>query len=73
MQKGMNLIAQIQPQVVRQALFTVLTITTAIATGGIHRFVHRINHVGDIDLITATTQAITTTRTAHTGNQAATA
>jgi hypothetical protein len=72
-QKLVNLQAQIAPQVVGQAGVALMAITLPLAFGGIDRFVHRIDHLGDLDALHVAGQLVTTARTTHAGHQIAAA
>lgn len=72
-EKFVNLQAQIAPQVVGQTGVALMAITLALAFGCIDRFVHRIDHLGDLDALHVSGQLVTTAWTANTGHQIAAA
>ena len=72
-EKFVNLQAQIAPQVVGQTGVTLMAITLALAFGGIDRFVHRIDHLGDLDTLHVARQLIAAAWTTDAGHQIAAA
>ncbi|CAI8939651.1 ESAT-6 protein secretion system EspG family protein [Pseudomonas serbica] len=72
-QKFVNLQAQIAPQVVGQAGVALMAITLALAFGRIDRFVHRIDHLGDLDTLHVARQLVAAAWTADAGHQIAAA
>ncbi len=67
----MDLSAQVFPQVVGQADFTILTVPSTTALRGIHRFVDGVDNLGDENRISASPQLVTAARTAHANDQGA--
>ena len=72
-QKFVNLQAQIAPQVVSQASVAGMAITLPLAFGGIDRFVHRIDHLGDLDTLHVARQLVAAAWTTNAGHQIAAA
>jgi len=72
-EKFVNLQAQIAPQVVGQTGIALMAITLALAFGCIDRFVHRIDHLGDLDALHVAGQLVTTAWTTDAGHQIAAA
>ena len=72
-EKFVNLQAQIAPQVVGQTGVALMAITLALAFGGIDRFVHRIDHLGDLDTLHVARQLIAAAWTTDAGHQIAAA
>ncbi|CAI8801172.1 ESAT-6 protein secretion system EspG family protein [Pseudomonas sp. IT-196MI5] len=72
-QKFVNLQAQIAPQVVSQASVAGMAITLPLAFGCIDRFVHCIDHLGDLNALHVAGQLVATARTTHAGHQIAAA
>ena len=50
-QKAVNLVAEVTPQMVGQAHFTLLAIGGATTARGINRLVHRIDNLGHKNLV----------------------
>ncbi|CAI8885990.1 ESAT-6 protein secretion system EspG family protein [Pseudomonas soli] len=69
----MDLLAQVTPQVVSQAGITGVAIPQALATGGIDRFVDRVDDLGHLDGFHASRQLVTAAWAANAGYQAAAA
>ena len=72
-QKFVDLQAQVAPQVVGQTGVALMAITLALAFGGIDRFVHRIDHLGDLDTLHVARQLIAAAWTTDAGHQIAAA
>jgi len=72
-EKFVNLQAQIAPQVVGQTGVALMAITLALAFGGIDRFVHRIDHLSDLDTLHVARQLIAAAWTTDAGHQIAAA
>ena len=72
-EKFVNLQAQIAPQVVGQTGVALMAITLALAFGCIDRFVHRIDHLGDLDTLHVARQLVAAAWTADAGHQIAAA
>jgi hypothetical protein len=72
-QELVNLLTEIGPEMVCQALFTVLAIALILASGCIQRLMYRIYDFGYKELIIATGQTIAPTRTSHANHQMLTA
>lgn len=64
-----NLLAEIAPQVMGQADIARMAITLTAATGRIHRFIDRINHLRHMDGIQLASEPVASARPSHTGDQ----
>ncbi|SPO53594.1 protein of unknown function [Pseudomonas sp. JV551A1] len=69
----MDLLAEVAPQVVGQAGVTGMAVPEPLATGGVDRFVDRIDDLGHLDGFHAPRQLVATAWTTHAGYQAAAA
>lgn len=72
-EKFVDLQAQIAPQVVGQARVTSMAIAKALAARGVDRFVHCINHLGNLNTLHVARQLIAAARATNAGDQAAAA
>ncbi len=70
-QEVLDLIGQIAPQMVGQAGVPFLAIALAAAAGGVHGFVHRLDHRRHVNLATRPAETVAAARAAHTGHQLA--
>src|SRR5690606_33154213 len=68
-EEGMDLIAQVAPQVVRQAGTAIMAIPHPLATGGIYRFVDRIDHLRNLNGAHFTSQVVAAAGATHAGYQ----
>lgn len=56
----MNLLTQVRPQMVGQTFFTLLTVTSVVAAGGIQGLIDGIDNFRNVDLACIPAQAIAT-------------
>ena len=69
MQKNINLITQVHPQVVAEAGVALLAVTFAAAEGGIGALIHGLNDLSHADVLGSPPQMIPSTGPAHTAYQ----
>src|SRR5690606_23658836 len=65
----MDAIAQIAPQVMSETGVTRMAVTLPLATGGVHRFIDRIDDFGDLNLVGVAGEVVAAPRTSHAGDQ----
>ena len=68
-EKPVNLLAQVQPQMMRKTNLAMLAVAGTAATCGVHGLIDSINNFSNINFFTRAAQPITTARPTNTKHQ----